>query len=132
MNPTRFFRTTLAAAALGVSAFVAGCASTEPVNNLRDVPISADLSTDQFQEALVRAGQERGWIIKHLEPGHSEGTLLVRSHVAKVDIFYDADSYSIVYKDSENLDYADGEIHNNYNGWIQFLNNDIQRAVGYM
>ena len=48
-----------------------------------------------------------------------------------VDIKYDHKSYSIDYKDSTNLnhDAAKGQIHRNYNGWIQNLDKAIQAQL---
>jgi len=64
-------------------------------------------------------------------PGHLEAQILVRSHEAKVDIFYDEAMYSIIYKDSVNLKYDNGLIHKNYNKWIRNLDIDIQRTLSY-
>jgi hypothetical protein len=46
-----------------------------------------------------------------------------------VEIPYSAKSYSINYKSSENLDAADGQIHNNYNGWIKNLAKGIDAQL---
>jgi hypothetical protein len=35
-------------------------------------------------------------------------------------------AYSIIYMDSTNLNNLDGQIHKNYNGWIENLNRDIR------
>lgn len=77
----------------------------------------------EVYDAIVEGGQVRDWKIRQIEPGHAEGTLFVRSHVAKVDIYYDTDGYSI--------EYEDGTIHGNYNKWVQNLDGDIQRALVY-
>lgn len=54
---------------------------------------------------------------------------MVRDHRADITIAYDADSYSIRYRDSQNMDYNNGKIHRNYNRWVANLNYDIQRAL---
>ena len=43
-----------------------------------------------------------------------------------VDVSYDTQAFSIRYKDSINLDYGDGKIHKNYNGWIENLDREIR------
>ena len=43
-----------------------------------------------------------------------------------VDVRYTAKDYSITYKDSSNMQYQDGQIHRNYNGWIENLDRDIR------
>jgi hypothetical protein len=48
-----------------------------------------------------------------------------------VDIEHDAKSYSIKYRDSQNLNFADGQIHKNYNGWIQNLDKAIRAQLTY-
>jgi hypothetical protein len=67
-----------------------------------------------------------GWVMTSVQPGELAGRLSLRNHVAIVDITYDAKSFSIKYKDSENLDHADGDIHRNYNGWIGNLEREIR------
>jgi hypothetical protein len=49
--------------------------------------------------------------------------------VAVVDIKYNTKTYSIIYKSSQNLDYDGKNIHSNYNGWIQRLNQAIQSQL---
>jgi len=106
-----------------------------------------DYTEKDVLKAIERAGSGLGWIISPVEPGHATGTLYLRSHMAKVDIYYDLEGYSIKYNDSSNLDYiaageeytdASGEtqknetgtIHSNYNGWIQNLDNAIRTQLG--
>lgn len=129
---TRTFRCTAATMLVSLVVLLYGCSSTRPVENLEDVSIPAGLTMEQIENALVQGGQTRGWLVKKLEPGHAEATIFVRSHVAKVDIYYNQDSYSIRYKDSENLDHADGKIHGRYNEWVANLSGDIQRAMVYL
>jgi hypothetical protein len=52
-------------------------------------------------------------------------TLDLRTHHAVVEIAYNAKSYSIAYKESNNLNYDGKSIHRNYNGWIHNLQNAI-------
>ncbi|MCF6255601.1 MAG: hypothetical protein L3J98_07015 [Gammaproteobacteria bacterium] len=108
---------------------VTGCRGTVPVYNIENSPVAAvsdqDVSLDKVGEAIKRAGVKRGWIMKQDGEGHIVGILSVRKHVAKVDITYDAKSYSINYKDSEELNYKEGEIHPKFNSWVENLQRDI-------
>ena len=61
-----------------------------------------------------------------IDPGLINGRLVLRGHTAVIDVRYTATNYSITYKESANLDYRDGQIHKNYNGWIENLNRDIR------
>jgi hypothetical protein len=91
----------------------------------------ADLTMGDVGKAIQRAGVALGWQMQQAGPGHMIGTLHLRDHVAVVDITYDTKSYSINYKDSSNLQYnaEKREIHKNYNGWVQNLENGIRMQL---
>jgi hypothetical protein len=103
---------------------------------IRDAAIPAavgqNLTMDQVAKGIVAAGAKHGWAMKTERPGHIVGTLLIRSHMAVVDIPYTASSYSIIYKDSSNLNYDAGskKIHANYSSWVRNLHVSIQREFG--
>lgn len=68
-------------------------------------------------------------------PGKIAGKLNLRAHQTVVDIAYDATSSYIRYKSSKGLLYGEAdhtsgqetrEIHKNYNGWIENLDNAIR------
>ena len=76
-----------------------------------------------------------GWEMASTTPDHIIGKLNLRARQAVVDIAYDAKSYNIRYKSRKGLlhgeaDQTSGhetrEIHKNYNGWIENLNNAIR------
>lgn len=94
----------------------------------------ADLTMSDVSKAIQRAGASLGWEMQQAGPGHMIGTLHLRDHVAVVDITYDTKSYSIKYNNSNNLQYnaEKGEIHKNYNGWIQNLENGIRTQLQHM
>ena len=109
-------------------AFVAACTS-RPIMNVNDAPVvtSGKAATPQdVERAIVRAGNQLGWVMTPVRPGLVSGRLDLRTHIAVVDVPYDAKSYSIKYKDSTNLNMDGANIHKNYNGWIENLNRDIR------
>jgi len=109
-----------------------GCRGSVPVYNVTDAPVAASKanpSLDEVSKAIVRAGAALGWQMKETKPGHMLGTLYLRKHVAVVDVDYSVKSYSIRYKDSTELDYNSGNIHPNYNGWIQNLDKGIRAQL---
>lgn len=111
--------------------FVSGC-GTKPVYNVNGAPVAtskANASLDDVKQAIVRAGAALGWQMRDVKPGHIEGSLYLRTHVAKVDVMFDTKSFGITYKDSTNLDYDGTNIHNNYNGWIQNLEKGIRTQL---
>jgi hypothetical protein len=99
-----------------------------------DAPVRSDkssLTMDDVQAAIKRAGSGLGWVMLEDAPGKMTGTLRLRSHVAVVDVTYSTSTYSVKYRESTNLDYNAEKhtIHSNYNGWIQNLDNAIQREL---
>ena len=113
---------------------LAGCRSA-PIQNIQNSPVTptADqVTVEQVKDAIIRAGAGLGWRMNPVEPGHMVATLHIRAHMAKVDINYDTNSYDITYKDSDNLDHEGNEIHSNYNGWVQNLDNAIQNEIAML
>lgn len=110
----------------------AGC-RTAPIYNVQGAPVTPtvadEVTREEIKDAIIRAGSGLGWRMRPQEPGHMLGVLRLRSHVAKVDIRYDTETYSITYRDSTNLDHQNGQIHSNYNGWIQNLDTAIQNEI---
>jgi hypothetical protein len=121
----------IAAAALALG----GCASTQPVYNVQNAPVipppGKNLTMTEVNNAIMRAGSQLGWQMQPTGPGKISGRLALRTHLAVVDIEHDAKSYSIKYRDSQNLNFADGQIHKNYNGWIQNLDKAIRAQLTY-
>ena len=119
-------------AVLGVVILVAGCA-TRPIVNVTDQPVvttaGKQVTADQVRNAIVKAGTSLGWVMTPVSPGLVNARLALRDHLAVVDVRYTATTYSITYKDSTNLNYRDGQIHKNYNGWIDNLDRDIRNEL---
>jgi len=115
-------------AVMMLAAALAGCNRTMPIQNVTDrqvaIPVGVD-GAEAIKSAILDGGRAKGWKMVEVEPGHIVGTVAVRQHVASVDIAYDDHSYSIVYKDSQNLMYDGTRIHRNYNKWIVLLEQQI-------
>ena len=123
------------ASTLAVAAAMLALAACQPmpIYNVADAPVTTTSgkapSAAQVRAAIITAGTSLGWSIKEAGPGRLEGTLHLRDHVAVVDIPYSTARYSITYKSSENLQAANGNIHKNYNGWIQNLDRAIRTEL---
>jgi len=108
--------------------FVVGCA--KPIYNVENAPVTVASNTsytlDDIKKAIIRAGVGLGWQMKEVRPGQILATLNIRTHMAQVTIDYNLQTYSITYKDSVDLNYDGTNIHSNYNGWIQNLDNAIK------
>lgn len=109
---------------LGASTASWGMQSIQNVNNAPIVSANP-VPAAQVKTAIMNAGISLGWQMAEVRPGLIQGTLNLRKHTAVVDIPYSATKYSIVYKSSVYLDEIDGQIHRNYNSWVQNLSKKI-------
>lgn len=108
---------------------LAACTSA-PIRNVSNAPVvtasGKTLTADQVRVAIVGAGTGLGWTMAPTTPGLVTGRIALRGHTAMIDVRYTPTTYSILYKESTNLEMGDGQIHKNYNGWIENLNRDIR------
>lgn len=113
---------------------LAGCRAGAEILDVEGAPIAGNPSLEQVRDAIIRAGAKRGWRMNPQGDGNIIATLMLRSHVAKVNIRYDRSNYHITYLDSVNLkhDPAQGKIHKNYNSWIKHLDTDIYNELVLM
>lgn len=111
----------------------AGCAGTQPIQNVENSPIilppGKTANMQQITTAIMRAGTRLGWQMLPGSPGKVSGRLDLRSHTALVDVEHDTKTYSIKYRDSTNLNAKDGQIHKNYNSWVQNLDKAIRAEL---
>ena len=118
-----------------VVAVVAGCRGGGQIFNVKDAHVQTatgkEPSVEDVQKAIIQAGAGLGWIMAVVKSGEIMGTLNVRSHQAVVTIPYTTKTYSILYKDSNNLKYnADKQtIHEYYTVWIQRLDGAIRSRL---
>lgn len=88
------------------------------------------LAAEQVRIAVGKALSGRGWEISDVAPGEIEGRLTRpnRDVRAAVRVRYDDRDVTIVYHDSEGLDYdpAAGTIDRQYNRWVRNLEKDIR------
>lgn len=110
-----------------VTLLMAGCAIV-PILSVHSEPVAASrqVTAQDVEGAIVRAGKGLGWQMVAKGPGQLEGTLFLRTHRAVIDIKYDANAYSISYKDSTNLDYDGTNINRGYNRWVKSLDDAIK------
>jgi hypothetical protein len=122
-------------ATLALVVATAGC-TIAPIQNVSQAPVVAPqgkaLSKEQVRAAIVRAGVGLGWQVADEGPNMLVATIHLRKHMAVVEVPYTTTNYSIKYRSSVNLDEKDGQIHRNYNGWIQNLNKGINAQLGLL
>jgi hypothetical protein len=110
-----------------------------PVINHENVSISSPtgkpLSMAQVKQAIHNAAAAKQWSVVDQGPGKILATLHVRGkHTAVTQITYSPDKYSVVYNDSQNLNYSGGPdgrgtIHPFYNRWVQDLSEAIRLSL---
>lgn len=126
-------RNILLAASLAAAVTLGGCARTQGIVNIDNAPVTPStaksLTATQVRQAIITGGTSLGWRMIDAGPGKLEGTLNLRTHTAVVDIPYSATAYSLKYKRSEGLQEADGQIHRNYNSWVQNLDRAIRTEI---
>ena len=94
------------------------------------------LRADQVMQAIQKAASGNKWeILKAPESNKLSATLRVRNkHTVVVGITYSAESYTLKYQESINMNYrkdAEGKpvIHPFYNRWVQQLNDSIRAEL---
>lgn len=119
-----------------VALWLAGCATAPVLQSPRQASVPEAASVEDVEEAILDAMRTRGWSVAERSEGHIVADLNVRSHFARVDIRYDADSVTLEYVDSRNLEYevVEGEerIHGNFNSWMTNLITDIERSLSFV
>ena len=105
------------------------CARNVPIYNVESSPVSVDLTEEGVGKSIISAGIILGWQMRKIQPGQISAKIFLRKHMAEAEINYDAKNYSIIYKDSEELNFADGKIHKNYNSWVKNLDREIQKQL---
>ena len=115
---------------LAVAVGLLGGCRTAPIHNVSDTPVvvaaGKSATMENVKMAIMRAGTQLGWQMTESEPGLINARISLRTHTASANIRFDTKTYSIVYRDSTNLDAQGGSIHKNYNGWIENLDRDIR------
>lgn len=107
-----------------------GCGRVQPILQVENTPVAYDLQKKQVKRAIIEAAMNRGWTVKNGQGNEVELEIMARAHKATIRVPYTEKFYSILYVSSVNLN-ADnkGNIHRNYNRWINNLNVDIQNKI---
>jgi hypothetical protein len=112
-----------------VLGLVVGCTTTKPILNVHNAPIPQTHTMEQVRQAIIAGGASKGWVMQETKPGVVHGTLKAHRHQADVDVSFTTTSYNIDYVSSVELGYNNGNIHRNYNKWIENLDAAIQAQL---
>ncbi|MDR0828119.1 MAG: hypothetical protein LBN33_09660 [Desulfovibrio sp.] len=108
-----------------------GCKRTVPIESFGNPGLSAygNLSKTQVRDAIVRGGSNIGWQMSEERSGLVVGVWKAREHVLTVEIPYSTSAYEIKYRSSVNMNAEGGEIHSNYNRWVDRLTRNINAEL---
>ncbi|AKE52616.1 hypothetical protein [Kangiella geojedonensis] len=113
--------------------FLSACNTSRPLTNLNnhniEYLVDEDETLNDIRLSILRAGQVLGWETDTVKPGLIRATLHLRAHTAVVDIPYSLTDYSIIYVDSNNLDYDGQNIHRSYPRWVNNLKAKIDEYI---
>lgn len=109
----------------------------DEVENFENMPIKTpggrQLTSAEVRDAIVAAATARKWKIDYVRAGVLIGRLNVAGrHLAEVSILYSPQQYSVIYRDSVNLNYraSDSTIHPSYNRWVGQFVDAINLSLG--
>lgn len=102
------------------------CERYEQLRNIDNQPIVYNMPLHDVETAILKAGVETGWVMTVEKPGVINALLNIRIHRATVSITFNEKTYSIDYIDSMNLLDENGNIHKNYNLWVDALDQRIK------
>jgi hypothetical protein len=110
-----------------------GCFGPTGARVVNPAPISAGVSLEATEQAILDALPRRGWTTETVEPGRIIAFLPVRSHLLRVQIRYDAQQVQVTYVDSANLaEERKGDeifVHKNVNNWMKKLAAELKQAI---
>jgi len=118
--------------AVFISVFLLTACMTFRIYNVESKKIvlcDLNMSLSEIGLVIKDAGSGLGWDMKSISPWHIVGTFRNKRQIAVVDIMFDHESYSILYKNSSYLRYNGSSIHRIYNEWVQDLNRAIKRKL---
>ncbi len=116
---------------LSILVFILTGCGVNKVYNVSSKSFNEKPENQTVYNAIIKAGEYLGWNMKQVDNNTIIGNLLIREHSAKIQISYDKNSYDIKLLEAQNLNYdkSNNTIHNNYNGWIKNLENQIDSRL---
>jgi hypothetical protein len=130
------FRAVAALSLMALTGPAGAALIVDEVENFENLPVGAVggrlLASAEVRDAIVAAATARQWKIDYVHAGVLIGRLNVGGkHLAEVNILYSPAQYSVVYRDSINLNYraSDSTIHPSYNRWVGQLVDAINRSL---
>jgi len=109
-----------------------GCGGPRKVVHIKE-PIRAGATYDDVRKTILKAVKRRGWSAKEIGPRKIEAQYnRGNKYMARVNIFYNKNTYSIQYLDSMNLKYDGEKIHKTYNSLVIGLKKEINAGFKHL
>lgn len=110
--------------------FLASCSSA-PIQNFEDVSVDSSISTQKIEKAIKIAANKLGWTVKSMANQNFRLNLNLRTHNLTVDVPYKKGSYSIIYVESQGLNYdkSKNSIHKGAIRWMRNLRKAIDHSL---
>jgi hypothetical protein len=120
---------------LGLVVVAAAYARATPMVQYTDVVVQSDkpLTHEQVKKVILQAASQRHWTASERDGGRIRLSYARGKFNAIVDVTYTTRKYSIVYVDSNNLNYdtrgGGPSIHPTYNSWVTSLKQGIDLGL---
>lgn len=135
ISPVSKFSKIFAVSALFLIGLGACNQREQPIYTVSARPVpqaSQSLSPDQLRLKFVTAIEQAGWVVHDDVPGRLAAEMRWRTHAAMVTVAYSSTTFSIDYRNSENLlvgRVPQGMIHRQYNNRVRRLEDAITQAL---
>ena len=97
----------------------------EPILNITQPIRNIKVTNTQMKEAIERAAQAQNWAVTPLKDGQLSASYHKSDYMAKINIDYSSNYYTITYSDSYRMRYRTTSIHPTYNKLIKALQANI-------
>lgn len=111
--------------------------AAQPIYTPDPIAVPAGKGIADVKKAIRKACFDKGWDVREIGAGHMQAKYTKSgrkgaTHIAVVDIRYNARNIRLGYKDSQDLDYDAGArtIHKTYNNWMRYLEKNIRANLG--
>jgi hypothetical protein len=112
---------------------IAGCSTEtlQPIHEYQSLPIRTNASRNisTIESSILSSGTRAGWVMETRKPGHIVGKLNKDSQQAEVDIFFTEKTFSVLYRDSINLQKEERMVSSEYNRWTDQLVTVIKQGL---
>lgn len=112
-----------------ISSTLFGCSRNANIINIERIIPSQNITLNQIENAIIQAGQSKGWAFEKKGKNILIASLNIRTHFVQIEISYSKTEYKIAYKNSTGMRYKNGTIHRKYNTWVKNLYTSINKMI---